>query len=257
MNAPGNDGAHAWAGRVEDDALLRGRGRFGDDVRPERAAAAVFVRSPHAHARIRGIDIAAAKAAPGVLAVITAADLAAETFNTVSQAVPLPGRDGKMAVSPHRPVLAGERVLHVGEPVALVVAETLPAAQDAAERVVVGYAPLAAVTDAAAALAPGAPLLWPQAHSNVAFDWSAPADADGRIAVEIERIFASAPHVARVDLVNQRLVAASLEPRVATASYDGATGLFNLRAGTQGVASIRGQLAQAMRFRPEDLRVTT
>jgi carbon-monoxide dehydrogenase large subunit len=250
--------AHAaWAGRVEDDALLRGRGRFGDDVRPERAAAAAFVRSPHAHARICGVDVAAAKAAPGVLAVITAAELAAENFNTVSQAVPMPGRDGKMAVSPHRPALAGERVLHVGEPVALVVAETLPAAQDAAERVSVGYAPLAAVTDAAAALAPGAPLLWPQAHSNVAFDWSAPADADGRIAVEIERIFASAPHVARVDLVNQRLVAASLEPRVATASYDGATGVFNLRAGTQGVASIRGQLAQTMRLKPEDLRVTT
>ena len=121
----------SWAGRVEDDALLRGRGRFGDDVRPERTAVAVFVRSPHAHAQIRAIDVAAAKELPGVLAVITGADLSAENFNSVSQPVPMPGRDGKMVVSVHRPALAGERVLHVGEPVALIVAETLPAAQDA------------------------------------------------------------------------------------------------------------------------------
>src|ERR1700751_2906977 len=103
------DGSHhTWSGRIEDDALLRGRGRFGDDVRPEGAAAAVFVRSPHAHARIRAVDVTAAKAAPGVLAAITGADLARENFATLSQAVPLPGRDGKMAVSPHRPVLASE-----------------------------------------------------------------------------------------------------------------------------------------------------
>src|SRR5262249_6225767 len=141
-----------WSGRIEDDALLRGRGRFGDDVRPEGAAAGVFVRSPHAHARIRAIDIAAAKAVPGVLAVITGADLAGDTVAALPQAVPLPGRDGKMAVSPHRPVLASERVLHVGEPVAVVIAETPAVAQDAAERVSVDYEPLAAVTDASAAL---------------------------------------------------------------------------------------------------------
>ena len=251
------DISHVWSGRIEDDALLRGRGRFGDDVRPEGAAAAVFVRSPHAHAHIRAIEVGAAKAAPSVLAVITGADLAGENFATLSQAVPLPGRDGKMAVSPHRPVLASERVLHVGEPVALVIAETPAAAQDAAERVTVDYEPLPAVTDAAAALEPGAPQLWPQAPGNVGFDWSAPADADGANAAEIERIFAAAPHRARVELINQRLVAASLEPRVATASYDRASGTFSLRTGTQGVASIRNQLAQTMRIKPEELRVLT
>jgi len=254
---PQNNDHAGWAGRVEDDALLRGRGRFGDDVRPERTAVAVFVRSPHAHAQIRAIDVAAAKELPGVLAVITGADLAAENFNSVSQPVPMPGRDGKMVVSVHRPALADARVLHVGEPVALIVAETLPAAQDAAERVNVDYAPLDAVTDATAAIAPGAPELWPQAPGNVAFDWSAPADADGSIAAEIDRIIATAPHVARVDLVNQRVVAASLEPRVATACHDRANGGLTLRAGTQGVASIRNQLAQTMRLKPEELRVTT
>jgi carbon-monoxide dehydrogenase large subunit len=252
------DNTHtSWVRRIEDDALLRGHGRFGDDVRPERAVAAAFVRSPHAHARIRAIDVAAAKTAPGVLAVITGADLVGENYQTLSQAVPLPGRDGKMAVSPHRPALASERVLHVGEPVALVIAETPAAAQDAAERVTIDYQPLAAVTDASAALAPGAPSLWPQAPGNLAFDWSAPADADGSNAAEIERIFAAAPHRARVELINQRLVAASLEPRVATASYDRASAMFTLRAGTQGVASIRNQLAQTMRIKPEELRVLT
>src|SRR5207302_4186082 len=132
--------------------------------------------------------------------------------------VPMPGRGGAMVVGVHRPALASERVLHVGEPVVLVVAETRVAAQDAAEAVTIDYAPLPAVVDAAAAIAPGAPLLWPAAGGNVAFDWSAPADPDGSKQAQIDHIFAHAKHVARVKLVNQRLVAASLEPRVATAS---------------------------------------
>src|SRR5215831_12378003 len=150
MNYPPGTAAHErtpWAGRIEDDALLRWRGKFGDDVKPEGAAAAVFVRSPHAHANIRSIDTAAAKAMPGVLAVITAADLAPAGYGSVTSAVPLPGRGGKMVAAVPRPVLAGERVLHAGEPVALVVAETLAAAQDAAERIAVDYVPLPAVTD--------------------------------------------------------------------------------------------------------------
>ncbi len=251
-------GSHAaWPGRIEDDALVRGRGRFGDDVKPERAAAAAFVRSPHAHADIRGVDTAAAKEIPGALAVITAIDLAPAGYGTVSQPVPMPGRGGKMVIGVPRPALAGERVRHVGEPVALVVAETLAQAQDAAERVAVDYAALPAVTDAAAAVEAGAPQLWLQAPGNVAFDWSAPADEDGSKAAELERVFAGAAYVARVRLVNQRLVACSLEPRVATAAVDGASGVLNLRAGTQGVVSIRNQLAQCMRIKPEELRVTT
>src|SRR5436190_6035669 len=246
-----------WAGRVEDDALLRGLGRFGDDVRPSRAVHAVFVRSPHACAAIRGIDSAAAMQVPGVHAVITAADLAACGFGSVSNPVPMPGRGGAMVVGVHRPVLAAERVLHVGEPVALVIGETLHVAHDGAERVAVDYAALPAVVDAAAAIAPGAPLLWPQASGNVAFDWSAPPEADGAKQRDIDGIFAGAPHVARRSLVIQRLVAASLEPRVATASHDRVTDVLTLRAGTQGVASIRNQVAQSMRLKPDELRVVT
>ena len=141
-----------WSGRVEDDALLRGQGRFGDDVKPDGALAACFVRSPHGFARIERIDVGAAKAAPGVTAVLTGADLAAQHYHSISHAHPIPGRGGKPPVSPHRPALAGERVLHIGEPVALVLAQTPAQAQDAADLVAVDYTPLDSVTDAREAI---------------------------------------------------------------------------------------------------------
>ena len=116
--------ATAWTGRVEDDALLRGAGHFGDDVHAKGALAAAFVRSPHAFAKIVRVDTTAAKTAKGVVAVLTAADLAGEHYHSLSHGHPIPGRGGKLPVSPHRPVLAETRVMHVGEPVAIVVAAT-------------------------------------------------------------------------------------------------------------------------------------
>jgi carbon-monoxide dehydrogenase large subunit len=258
MTAPGAVAATpAWTGRIEDDALLRGQGRFGDDVKPAGALAACFVRSPHGFATIEHIDVAAARGTPGVLAVLTAADLAAAHYHSVSHPHPIPGRGGKVAVSPHRPVLADRRVLHVGEPVALVLALSAQAAQDAAEKVAVDYQPLAAVTDVRAAIAPGAPQLWPDAPGNIGFDWSAPADPDGKKQAAIERAFAEAAHVVRVELVNQRLVVASLEPRSATASYDADSKVYTLRCPTQGVANVRGQVAESLNVKPEELHVLT
>jgi carbon-monoxide dehydrogenase large subunit len=210
----------AWAGRIEDDALLRGAGRFGDDGKPAGALAAYFVRSPHAFATIEHIDVAAAKRAPGVVAVLSTADLAQAHYHSISHPHPIPGRGGKAAVAPHRPSLASRRVLHVGEPVAMVIAVSAQAAQDAGEKVAVDYQPLDAVTDVRAAAAIGAPQLWPEAPGNIGFDWSAPADPDGKKQAALERAFKDAAHVVRVELVNQRLVVASLEPRTATASYD-------------------------------------
>ncbi len=242
-----------WSPRIEDDALVRGQGRYGDDTRPDGAARACFVRSPHAFATIGGIDAAAARKMPGVLAVLTAAELEPAHYHSVSHPHPLPGRGGKMVFGPHRPALAQGRVLHVGEPVALVVAETLAIAQEAADAVVVDYAPLTPVVEPRQALV--AEALWPEAPANTAFDWSAPADPDGRLAAEIERAFVAAAHVARLDLVNQRVAAVSLEPRVATASYDPAQGTFTLRCGSQGVAGIRMQVASAMGLKPNELRV--
>jgi len=247
----------AWRGRIEDDALLRGQGRFGDDVRPDGALAAYFLRSPHAFARIKHIDVAAAKTARGVLAVLTSADLASAHYHSISHGHPIPGRGGKTAISPHRPSLAEARVMHVGEPVAMVVATTAAAAQDAAEKIVAEYEPLEPVTDARAAVAPGAPQLWPDAPGNIAFDWTAPADPDGKKQAALDKAFKEAAHVVRVEVVNQRLVVASLEPRIASASYDATSKQFTLRTGTQGVASVRGQIAGAMNIKPEELRVLT
>ena len=247
----------AWAGRVEDDALLRGQGRFGDDVKPDGALAAYFVRSPHAFASIENIDVAAAKRAPGVVAVLTAADLAAAHYHSISHPHPIPGRGGKPAVAPHRPSLAEKRVLHVGEPVAMVVAISAQAAQDAGEKIAVDYQPLDAVTDVRAAIQTGAPQLWPEAPGNVGFDWTAPADPDGKKQAALERAFKDAAHVVRVELVNQRLVVASIEPRTATASYDAGKKMFTLRCGSQGVAAVQGQVAGAMGIKPEELRVLT
>ncbi len=250
-------GRSAWTGRIEDDALLRGAGCFGDDVKPETALAAYFVRSPHAFANIEHIDVTAAKNVPGVVAVLTAADLAAAHYHSISHPHPIPGRGGKVAVAPHRPSLADKRVLHVGEPVAMVIAISAQVAQDAAEKVAVDFQPLAAVTDVRAAVASGAPQLWPEAPGNIGFDWSAPADPDGKRQATLDRAFKDAAHVVRVELVNQRLVVASLEPRTATASYDAGKQQFTLRCGTQGVAAVRGQIAGAMGIKPEELRILT
>ena len=255
MNRP--QSASSWTGRVEDEVLLRGQGRFGDDVKPEGALAAYFVRSPHAFARIERIDTAAAKSAPGVVAVFTAADLAAAHYHSISHPHPIPGRGGKVAVATHRPALASSRVMHVGEPVAMVVAASAQAAQDAAEKIAVDYEEFAPVTDARAAIQAGSPQLWPEAPGNVGFDWSAPADPDGKKNAALERAFAEAAHVVRVELTNQRLVVASLEPRTATASYDAESQRFTLRCGSQAVAAVRGQVAGSMNIKPEELRVVT
>ncbi len=247
--------ANAWTGRIEDDALLRGTGRFGDDVKPDDALVAYFIRSPHAFATIGRIDIAAAKSAPGVVAVFTAADLAEAHYHSISHPHPIPGRGGKMPVAPHRPSLAGKRVMHVGEPVAMVVAVNARAAQDAAEKIAVDYHSLTPVTDARETIKPGAPQLWPDAPGNIGFDWTAPADPDGKKNAALEQAFKDAAHVVKVELVNQRLIVAALESRAATASYDATINQFTLRCGTQGVASVRGQIAGAMGIKPEQLRV--
>ncbi|HWC91874.1 MAG TPA: molybdopterin cofactor-binding domain-containing protein, partial [Pseudolabrys sp.] len=134
---------------------------------------------------------------------------------------------------------------------------SLTAAQDGAEKVAVDYEALAPVTDVREAVKPGAPQLWPEAPGNVGFDWSAPADPDGKKQAALERAFTEAAHVVTVELVNQRLVVASLEPRTATASYDASSKRFTLRCATQGVAGVRGQVAAAMNLKPEELHLVT
>jgi carbon-monoxide dehydrogenase large subunit len=243
----------SWSPRIEDAALLRGEGRFAADAQQPGQAAAWFVRSPHAFARIRSVDTGAATAAPGVLAVLTSADIVGT--GSVARPVRQTGLDGAPLKVPHRPALAGERVLHAGEPVALVVAQTRAQAQDAAELVEVEYEELASVTDLRAAVASGAPQLFPEAPGNIALDWALGGEPAN--AAEIERLLREAKHVARVSLVNQRIVVASIEPRGATASHDPASGASTLRVGSQGVTMLRDQLLGILDLEHDKLRVTT
>jgi aerobic carbon-monoxide dehydrogenase large subunit len=248
---------HHFEPRVEDDALLRGRGRFVEDAPQPNQAHAVFVRSPHAHARIAAIDVEAARAAPGVVAILTHKEMDAAGVGSTSVHPPLVGRDGKKLVMPFRPALTGERVMYAGEAVALVVAETQAQAQDAAELVAVGYEELPAVADLRAAIAAGAPQLYPEAPGNVALDWPGPVPNDEAKLGAIDEAFGQAAHVAKVSVRNQRLIVASMEPRGAQAHYDAAKDFYTLRCCSQGAYPQREQLIAMMGLPREKMRVIT
>jgi aerobic carbon-monoxide dehydrogenase large subunit len=248
---------HHFEPRVEDDALVRGLGRFVEDAPQPNQTYAVFVRSPHAHARITSIDTSAAISAPGVVAVLTHNELDAAGVGSTALHPPLGGRNGSKLVVPFRPALARDRVLHVGQPVALVVAESVAQAQDAAEMVAIDYEELDAVADVRAALRPGAPQLFPEAPGNVAIDWPGPVPDDGTNARDIEVIFSGAAHVARFTTVNQRLVVNTMEPRGATARYDTTGDSYTLRSCSQGAGPQRDQLAAMTGIARERIRVIT
>ncbi|HLH91125.1 MAG TPA: xanthine dehydrogenase family protein molybdopterin-binding subunit [Xanthobacteraceae bacterium] len=243
--------------RVEDDALVRGRGRFVDDDATENRAFAFFLRSPHAFARITKIDASAARDAPGVLAVLTAAEMKAAGVGNVSAHPPLPGRGGSKLVVPFRPALADERVMHVGQAIALVVATTQAAAQDAAEKVAVEYEELAPVVAAADAVKPGATQLWPEAPGNIALDWVGLAKEPDANAREVDAIIESAAHVARLTQLNQRIFPATMETRGATARYDEANDSYVLRCCSQSAQVMRDGVAPIMGLKREQLRVIT
>jgi carbon-monoxide dehydrogenase large subunit len=243
-------------GRVEDFRLIRGEGRFADDLRLPGQLIGVFVRSPHAHARIVSLDSGGARKSPGVVEVLTAADMKTAAVGNVSMPPPIMGRDRWSQIVPFRPALSGDVVRHIGEAVALVLAETTQAALDAAELVAIEYEELPAVTSAEAALHADAPQLWPEAPGNVVIDWPGPVP-DERNDAEVKRILGEAPHRVRLKLVNQRLASAPMEPRGATASFDPASGRFTLRVGCQGVGPLRAQLAAIIGVEPKTIRVLT
>ena len=242
--------------RLEDDALVRGAGKYSDDRRLPNQAAAVFVRSPHASARIVSIDIGKAAGAKGVVAVLTADDIKAAGLKSAGRHPPLTGRGGKELIQPFRPTLAGERVLYVGEAVAMVVAETLAQAMDAAELVDVQYAETPAVIDVREALKPGAPQLHPEAPNNLAIDWPGMVDSPENER-EVDQIIKSAPHVARVTVRNQRMAVASMETRGATGVYDTKSEAYTLYACSQSAGTIRNQAAPILGVEPSRLRVIT
>ena len=238
--------------RVEDPRLLIGDGRYTDDISLPGEAFGVVLRSPHAAARILSIDTEAAKAIPGVLAVITGADLLADGIGGLPCDIPLRNRDGSKRASVPHPALASEQVRHVGDPVAFIVSETHQAARDALEAVFVDYDTLPSVTDLGAALDAGQPQVWDGVANNQCFDWETGDKA------RTDALFGQAAHVTRLTVVNNRIVVASMEARAAVAEYDAATERWTLHTNTQGGWSLKGMLANAVFHVPEDrFRVIT
>ncbi|HEY0421367.1 MAG TPA: molybdopterin cofactor-binding domain-containing protein, partial [Acetobacteraceae bacterium] len=237
--------------RVEDPRLLLGEGSYTDDAAMQGAAVGVVLRSPHAAARIASIDAAAARALPGVLGIFTYADLQADRIGLVPCAVELKNRDGSAQKSPPRPALANGAVRHVGDPVAFIVAETSAAARDAAEAVAIDYDILPANTDLGAALDPGAPQVWDDVPNNTCFDWEIGQKE------KTDQLFASAAHVTRLTVVNNRVVPASMEARAALASYDAESGRWTLRTNTQGGWGIKEMLGEVFGTGAQSVRVIT
>ncbi|MEX6505597.1 xanthine dehydrogenase family protein molybdopterin-binding subunit [Jiella sp. M17.18] len=236
--------------RKEDDALIRGAGRYTDDVTREGLLHGAVVRSPHAHARFTITDLEAARAAPGVVAVLTHQDVA-ELGDLPCMASPKQV-DDKPLNKRNAPVLAREIVRHVGDAVAFVVAETAAEARDAAELVAVDWEPLPAVADIASARSEGAPLVWDDVPGNIA----------GRMHVgdkaAADSAFEGAAHVTRIELVQNRIVSNYMEVRSAVGEYDAETGHFTLTSGSQGVHGMRGILANAVfKVDPDKIRVVT
>src|SRR5215472_5911502 len=200
--------------RREDPRFLTGRGRYLDDLRFDRLAHAVVLRSPHAHARIDAIDVAAARRAPGVLAVLTACDAMVDGLGALRPGAETNTVTGEPFRFEPQPLLAADKVRHVGEAMALVVAETRDQALDAAELVVADVTPLPAVATAAAARAAAAPLVTDKAPGNLCLDWRHGDPA------AVDAAFAAAAHVAWVALDNHRVVTNPMEPRGIVGTYD-------------------------------------
>jgi aerobic carbon-monoxide dehydrogenase large subunit len=240
--------------RVEDQGLLTGRGRYTDDIALPGMAYGYILRSPVAHAAVRAVDADAAKKMPGVLAVLTGADVVADRLGGVPALIPLNNRDGTPRAETPRPLLAVGKVRHVGQPVAFVIAETLAQARDAAEAIDVAYESLPAVVDARAAAAPDAPQLFDHIPGNLLFDW----ENENSDRARTEAALAAAARVVTLDVVNNRVVANSMEPRNALADYDPATQRSTLYTTAQGPHLVRDPLAGIiLKIPPTQLRVVT
>jgi aerobic carbon-monoxide dehydrogenase large subunit len=236
--------------RREDDRLLRGQGRYSDDVPFEGEAHGVVFRSPFAHGIIRHLNVEIARSQPGVLAIYTFADLAAAGYTTFPFDMPIRNQDGSSPFVPDRFALANERVRHVGEAVAFVVAESRNQARDAADLIEFEVEALPVVVKAGQALAEDAPWLH-QTNNNLCLDWQG-GDVD-----KVEAAFAVATHIAKVDLDASRLAVATMEPRCGAAFIDAKTGRLTLHMPTQGVWDMHRMLAGVMNLPAEELHVIT
>lgn len=233
--------------RVEDERFLKGAGRYTDDIALAGQAQLFVLRSPYAHAAITNIDAEAARAAPGVIGVLTAADLEAMKIGPIPVGAVPRGADGVAPTPPKRPILASDRVRYVGEPVAAVIAETLAQAKDASELIDVSYDELPVVS--VLSDAPTAETIHPEAPNNIFMRWTL-GDAK-----KTEAAFAEAAHVIEIDLRNSRLLPTALEPRGAIGEFDPATQRFTLTQGCQNTHSLKTWCATVFGVPPENFRV--
>ncbi len=255
--SPASTGIGQPVRRREDLRLLSGRGRYSDDINVPGQAYAVMLRSTHAHARIRSVDVAAAMAAAGVLTVLTGRDMLADGLRPIPHAVrtgnpvdiQLENTDGSPPfIPPHFP-LATDEVRHVGDIVAIVVAVALGAAKDAVELVVVDYAELPSVVHSRRAMAEGAPRAWSDASSNLCLD------ATVGDAAAADAVFAGARHVVRFTTSVQRIAGVTMEPRAAIGEYDAATARYTLHAGAGGAVRPRHDMAVVLGVADDDVRM--
>ena len=237
--------------RNEDPRLLRGDGLYTDDRNLDEQAYAVFVRSPVAHGDIKAINIDAAKAAPGVLAVYTHADIDAAGYTTLPMNLPLKGRGGSDLLKPARPILAKGRVRHVGQPVVAVIAETLAQARDGAELVELDIDTLPVNIDLAAGVTAGALQIHEDVPGNVCIDYQV-GDAEATAAA-----FDGAAHVTRLRLQNNHIFVSAMEPRAFIAAWDADSERYTVHTGCQGVFGMRNMLSAIVQIDPAQMRLVT
>ncbi|HSC60041.1 MAG TPA: xanthine dehydrogenase family protein molybdopterin-binding subunit [Rhizomicrobium sp.] len=235
--------------RTEDIRFVTGHGQYTDDLHFPNETQVVFARSPHAHAKIKSIDASAAKAAPGVIAVLTIADLEAAGARPMVTKTPVKARDGSFPKGVAKNFLAKDQVTFVGEAVAMVIAETLAQARDAAEMIEIDYETLDAVGTLEAA--PKGAQIWSEVPNNECLDW-----ADGK-EDETAAAFAKAAYTASVDMVQNRIVVNSMETRNAIGVYDKAGDNFTLYSGNQGSGGLRANIAGCLGIPPDKLRVVS
>ena len=236
--------------RTEDPRLLRGGGRYVDDITMPNMAYGCVLRSSHAHARIASIDTAAAKKAPGVIAVLTDADWRALKWGDLpGPEMALKRRDGSAMAKSTYSAMARGVVRWVGDPVAFVIAETAAQAMDASELIEVDYEPLPTVTNTEAAIAPGAPLVWPDAANNICYVWQ------GGDKAATDAAFAKADNVVKYKAVINRVTAATMEPRAALSYYDQAADRFTIHTTLQRAFAYRAQISEMIRVPESKIRV--
>jgi carbon-monoxide dehydrogenase large subunit len=233
--------------RVEDPRLLKGAGKYVDDVTLPGQLYGMVFRSPYAHARVTSVDVSEAERVEGVVAVYTAGHPAMAALKDMGTMMPIPNGDGSPGIYPALPHLAREVVRYVGQPVVFIVAESIRAAKDASDLIMAEFEELPVVVDGEAALAEGAPQLHESAAHNRAVDWEVGDKA------ATDAAFASAAHVSKLRMENTRVIVNAMEPRAINTSFE--DGRWDIWCATQGAHAMRGQLADVLGVEPDRLRV--